>query len=352
MLIDRLLDTGAARVTEFRTADGALHDRSQTVGGSENHTCIRRLWFAKRGTAPDPGYRDNWGFFQRGHTVEDWLVGLITDALPEGYRLLYTGKDQRTLVSGRLSATPDGLLIASDGGLSAGGGEELVIEIKSLDPRSNLDTPKHQHIHQVQIQMGLFRETTKHQPERALLLYVNASDYSHIVEHQVEFDPGRYAEAKSRADRVFDTPRAADLPAEGAWDDSCRYCPFTEACGVAVVEAAPRQSYAQGTSTDLEPEDLDTLKSLVLERDGVVCEIEELTRDKKILEERIKLELRRHDLKKIEGEGWSISHSLVAGRRSLDTDALETALDEAGLDLDDFYKTGRESERLTIKVNR
>src|SRR5690606_30579618 len=119
MLIDRLLDTGAARVTEFRTADGALHDRSQTVGGSENHTCIRRLWFAKRGTAPDPGYRDNWGFFQRGHTVEDWLVGLITDALPEGYRLLYTGKDQRTLVSGRLSATPDGLLVTGDAGIAS-----------------------------------------------------------------------------------------------------------------------------------------------------------------------------------------------------------------------------------------
>ena len=345
MLIDRLIDTGAARVTHFRTADGALHDRSLTVGGSENHTCIRRLWFAKRDTSPDPGYRDSWGFFQRGHTIEAWLVGLIQDALPEGYRLLYTGDSQRTLISGRLSATPDGLLITSEG-------EAVVVEIKSLDPRSNLDAPKHQHIHQVQIQMGLFRETTEHRPERALLLYVNASDFSHIVEHQVEFDPGRYAEARNRADRVFDTPRAADLPAEGAWDDSCRYCPFTQACGVAVVEAAPRHSYAQGTSTDLEPADLDTLKSLVIERDGVACEIDELSRDKKILEERIKLELRRHDLKKVDGEGWSISHSLVAGRRSLDTDTLEKALDAAGLDLDDFYKIGRESERLTIKVQR
>ncbi len=89
-----------------------------------------------------------------------------------------------------------------------------------------------------------------------------------------------------------------------------------------------------------------------MDRDGAVCEIEELTRDKKKLEEKIKIELRHHDLKKVVGEGWSISHAMVAGRRSLDTHTLETTLQDAGIDLEPFYKTGRESERLTIKVAR
>ncbi len=42
------------------------------------------------------------------------------------------------------------------------------------------------------------------------------------------------------------------------------------------------------------------------------------------------------------------ARALVAGRKSIDTDALE----DAGIDIEPFYRTGRESERLTIKVNR
>lgn len=335
MLIDRLLDTGANRATTFTTASGGVHDRTKTIGASENYSCIRRLWFAKNAPeAENADHRPAWGFFQRGHTVEDWLVGLIRESLPDGWQLLYVGADQTTLVDGVISATPDGLLITDEG-------EEVAVEIKSLDPRSNLDSPKLAHVHQMQVQMGLFSELTDHRPVRGVLYYVNSSDYSNIVEHHVEFDPGTYSEARERAERVYNTKRPHLLPAEGAWDDTCRLCPFTNACGEAVMSALPT-----GDNTPLEPEDLDVIKALVMDRHDADVEIKALTTDKKRAEEQLKVELRRLGLNKIRGEGWDIGYTKVAGRSSLDKDALT----EAGINLDHFMRKGRDSERLTIKV--
>jgi hypothetical protein len=328
MIADRLKDYASRKKTVFVNTDGGVHDRSTTVGASESYACLRKVWFDKN----QPVESDGWGFFARGHLCEEWLVDHIRKSIPDDWQLLYAGDDQVTLKNGRLSSTSDGLLVTPD--------EDIAVELKSLDPRSNFDKPKPQHVQQMHVQMGMYREKTGHRPERGLLIYLDASDFSHIVEHWIEYDPAVYANAKRRADQVFTAPHAASLPAEGALANECRYCSHTEPCGQAVVQSYP-------TGDDAVPEDgVQTLDELVHERAGLVAEMDDLKTEKGVLEERIKVLLRQYNARAVKGDDWSVSYALIAPRKSLDTKALEAA----GVDLEPFYKEGKPSERLTIKV--
>jgi hypothetical protein len=90
--------------------------RENTVGASEVGQCARKVYFAKNsgdqvyGAAPDEDYADARGAALRGQLFEDhfWVPALRARY---GDRLLHAGDDQRTLVAGFLSATPDGVLI-------------------------------------------------------------------------------------------------------------------------------------------------------------------------------------------------------------------------------------------------
>ena len=180
-MIAEALDTYAD--TNVRVFEGREH----TIGASEIGQCARQLFWIKKEADPlhaaprNPDYVDRWGARARGSTFEDhfWLPALRTRF---GDRLKYAGSEQRTLISGFLSATPDGLLIdqptdllASHGVSDLGGDRSLVIECKTSDPRAKLDAPKPEHVFQVITQIGLFQELTGHHPEYALIAYTNAS---------------------------------------------------------------------------------------------------------------------------------------------------------------------------------
>ena len=60
--------------TEFKTESGEMHDRSQTVGGSEIGMCMRHIAFRKMGAPEDEGYENKLGFAARGKNIEDWVV--------------------------------------------------------------------------------------------------------------------------------------------------------------------------------------------------------------------------------------------------------------------------------------
>jgi hypothetical protein len=81
------------------------------------------------------------------------------------------GDQQHTFVSGFLSATPDGLLIDQPRNALAnviddiGGDRSIVVEAKTIDPRVRLDGPRPEHAYQAQVQLGLIRELTSHQPQ-------------------------------------------------------------------------------------------------------------------------------------------------------------------------------------------
>ena len=122
------------------------NDRSQTVGASEIGQCARKTYFAKNegdqvyGSSRDEAYDDRWGAKVRGSTYEDhfWYPAMRAHF---GDRLLFAGPDQRTLVNGFLSATPDGLIVGltDDERTSFGitdGSDCVDLDCKTIDPRT------------------------------------------------------------------------------------------------------------------------------------------------------------------------------------------------------------------------
>jgi hypothetical protein len=201
--------------------------REHTIGASEIGQCARKLFWTKNEGDPvcaaprNPDYVDRWGARVRGTTFEDhfWLPALRARY---GENLKYAGADQQTLVSGFLSATPDGLLIDQPAGMlesfgvpDLGGDCSLVIECKTSDPRTKLDAPKPEHVFQVITQIGLFRELTPHHPEYALIAYTDASFWDEVVEFPVKLDPAVFQNAKDRAARIMTTTAGGNSLARG-----------------------------------------------------------------------------------------------------------------------------------------
>ena len=325
------------------------HDRDLTVGASEVGQCLRKTWFAKTGVDPDPDYLDRYGAKLRGDLIEThhWEPG-IRAQLPDGVTLLFAGADQKTLVDGYLSATSDGLLVGlssdalSHHGIDDIGGDSLVVECKSIDPRVDLKEAKAEHEFQVHCQMGLIRHCTEHSPNFALISYTDASFLDDVTEFAVAFDPEIYAAAKTRATRVMTADAALDLPPEGklAGGGECRYCPHRGRCAGVTVGAIPE---------DREPLGGNALAAL-----GALVEAERVARAGKDAtarrhaeaQERIKQFLREHRTRKVEADTWSVTYFPVKGRTSLDRKAVEAA----GIDLSPFETPGDPGERLTIKV--
>ena len=325
------------------------HDRSLTVGASEVGQCLRKTWFTKNGVEPDPDYVDRYGAKLRGDLIENhhWEPG-IRAQLPDGVAFLFAGPEQKTLVDGYLSATSDGLLVGvlpdalSHHGIDDIGGDSLVVECKSIDPRVSLKDAKAEHEFQVHCQMGLIRHCTEYRPNFALISYTDASFLDDVTEFAIPFDPEIYAAAKTRATRVMTADAPLDLPSEGklAGGGECRYCPHKSRCAGVTVGAIPEDREPLGDNA------LATLKALVDEEQAARAEKDATARRLTDAQERIKEFLREHRTRKVEGDDWSVTYFPVKGRMSLNKRAAEAA----GIDLSPFETPGDPGERLTIKV--
>lgn len=325
------------------------HDRLSTVGASEVGQCIRKTWFAKNEVALDAGYVDRYGAKLRGDIIEAhyWVPGLLS-SLPDGMQLLYAGENQRTLVDGYLSATPDGLLIGVERdclahmGISDIGGECLAVEAKSIDPRVDIKVEKPEHSFQTQVQMGLLRHATECKPAYALISYVDASFLDDVREFAVPFDPNIYTVAKSRARLVMTSEAALELPPEGkiAGGDECKYCAWSSHCAhvtVAGIPQADAASLGQNAATELKHL-RDRERALDAQQDTTATEHSQACED-------IKEFLRANGVRGYRGDGWSVAWSSVKGRKTID----QTAVDAAGLDLSPYQKPGKPSDRLIVK---
>lgn len=326
------------------------HDRSQTVGASEIGQCARKTWFAKHGAPRDPEYSDGWGARERGNLIERFFwEPAVRAGLPEGARLLYAGEQQLTLQNGYLSATTDGLLtslprdaLAWAGVEDIGPGHSINLDCKTIDPRVSLNKHKPEHEFQVQVQMGLMREfATGSEPEYSILSYINASFFDDVKEYVVKFDPRIYAAAHTRARDIMEAGDPLSLPPEGkmAGGQECEYCAWASHCAAVTVAGVPKDETPLGDNAIAELKDL---------RDSATirAEIKEYwTKRHAVSVEAIKSFLREHDTRRYKGDGWSVSYSATAGRATLDIAAVEAA----GIDLSPYYKTGKSSERLTVK---
>jgi hypothetical protein len=267
--------------------------------------------------------------------------------------LLYAGTEQQTLTNEFLSATPDGLVVdqpadalAYVGVPDLGPGRCFVTEIKSIDPRTSLTAPKPEHAYQAIVQQGLFRELTEHQPEYAVVLYVNASFLDDIVEFVVPFDSDIYEHAKQRAARVMTARSALELRPEGwiAGGAECGYCPYTKACGRERVRVPNFDSGPVDAPFVAEVAHLaQAIKTLETEADNVNACLRGAQED-------LKERLRARQLRRVVADGLSILWSPVKGRPSYDNARIREAAAQAGIDLATYETVGDATDRLTIRL--
>ena len=223
---------------------GGLLDRSQYVTSSEIGYCERKVKLDKLagGGQVEPGVTktksgDDWGFWERGHNVEAWVVEQLHRGWESDWELKHTGDDQVSFADGVQSGTPDGIAF------SPCGTEFLTVEFKSIDPRTNVSRlPKIPHIDQVTQNTDLIAANTGLSPAGGLILYVDASNYKNRYPFPVAWDQEHAERLEAKAHRIMDTD-PKDLKPEGLFKDDCKYCNHTAACSRMIREERNGESY-------------------------------------------------------------------------------------------------------------
>jgi hypothetical protein len=344
---------------QFARSTGRVFEgREHTAGGSDIGQCARKVFWMKMegdpdyGAARDPDYVDSWGAWVRGSTFENavWLPAMRARY---GANLLYAGVQQQTLVSGFLSATPDGLLVRQPrtalkafGIANIGRTGEVVVECKTIDPRAGLDTAKDEHSYQVQIQLGLFHEVTRHRPEYALISYTDASFWDATTEFVIARDAKIFANAKRRAQQILLAKSASELKPEGwiAGGNECRYCPFSKACGRDRT-ALPHSN--GGTPDPAFITEITALARAAKKHEAAADASYEKMRE---VQNEIRERLRGKELRRIVSDKVCITWSPVKGRPSYDIPAIRAAAAAAGVDISRFETVGEGTDRLVVQL--
>lgn len=217
---------------------GGSLDRTSYVTSSEIGYCARKIWFDKaalrasaysptEGTSAGAEKGDKWGVMQRGHTAERWLVeNLHLSSIEE---LAFAGDLQVSFHNGVQSGTPDGVVTVN--------GRKWLLEIKSIDPRTNVaKLPKPTHVAQITQNVDLV-SVNGIDLDGAILVYVDVADYSKIYVFEFPVSEDFWAAADKladRADTIMSAKYASELPAEGIYLEHCKYCNHTGACSAVV----------------------------------------------------------------------------------------------------------------------
>lgn len=327
-----------------------VHNRDSTCGSSEVFACMRKAFFSKNDYPKDEGPEQSWGAARRGDILEEvWIAPAVANHLPEGAELLFAGKEQKTLVDGFLSATPDGLIVGLESdALSLYGVDDIlsdciITEFKTFDSRANITGPKPLHYGQVQSQFQIIHDCTDYRPEYAIIAYVNASFIDDVRAYVIKRDPAKGDAAKKRANMIFSAATPEEMPAEGKISGDCKFCPYTEQCSIATLGSVPtvkHEDMAQERSVELE--------ELLSQERELKAALTETEKKHKQTAEAIKQFLRDEGTRWANVGKFSVSYSTQAGRKTLDKDRLA---EELGIDLEPFMKEGQGFEKLTIRTN-
>jgi hypothetical protein len=337
------------------------HDRSTTSGASEVFNCFRQQVFEKRsaefGVEPDDDHDNDWGAMERGNILEDhFVVPALGSTLPAlGLDLLFAGQsNQETLVLGRNSATPDGLITgikpgkliikSKDKSVEIDVQEGCVgLEIKSIDPRANLVEERSKHHYQSQMGLGLIRELTEWKPRYWIILYVDASFISKLTPFVVEFDESIFKVGRQRAAQIweFESPQAA--PPEGKFDGGCDHCRWRKACGDATISA--------WKALDDKGEDEYTAAAVhqhVMTYLAAKKDSETAAREFEEAKQALKDALSAQGAKRVVSEMFRINWTTSPGKKYLDQKALQAS----GVDLKPFMKTGAGFDTLKVTLRK
>lgn len=227
--------------------DDGLLPREQFVSASEIGKCLRMIWFGKNVPLEQGNYMDgNWGFAERGHSHEQWIVEQLRSYEHE-YDWTYIGKDQVSFYDGNQSGTPDGLLNCEHG--------LLVVDFKSIDPRKNRNKlPVPENVDQIIQNIDLMEVCLDVDIDGGLLAYSDASNYADIIEYKINrSNPKvgeRMIELENRAETVMTATSADQLPPEGIYSGGCTYCNHKALCSATVEQTRQmREKHDKATDT-------------------------------------------------------------------------------------------------------
>jgi hypothetical protein len=245
-----VIDIAAAFDAYVKTQEKVWkQSRDLTVGASEAFDCLRKIGLRKRGKeqgyAVDDGYVMPWGATHRGNLIENGLAAPALAMIPKPIEVHHvTQSEQITFIHGKNSATPDGIMTSVPAGpvvfqyrdkkVSIDEHSGCIgIEIKSIDPRTDIREEKAKHHVQTQVGMGVANAVTEFNPSHWIIIYINASFLDDITIFVIESDPKIYKAAQNRANLIYSCEDVLKLPPEGKFDGGCDYCEFTQVCGVA-----------------------------------------------------------------------------------------------------------------------
>ena len=347
-------------------------DRTATIGGSEIGACARMVGYRKSSTPADAGYVEGGGFAARGNVMEDGaLVPVVRYAVEEmGGTLLWAGQaDQMRLVNEKrkVSSTPDGLAInmpkdalakygvkdiTNGNGRNSG---EVYVEFKSIDPRfSTAKLPKDAHVDQVNLGMGLIRDSVfedglVYEPNYAVIIYMDASDYSNITVCVAAFDAegykGQLMRAKHIMDAVAQGPQAVEtLRPEGkiAGGNDCKYCAFSKRC-LGYVAMVPKAVQVPDKKVATKIRKLAGMLRRLKDKS------DDFDKKAKVVEANLKEALATAQTKWLDLGDVKLNWSTSDGSDRFDTDAAKKKLTELGVDLKDFVKRTKPSESLKVE---
>jgi hypothetical protein len=333
-----------------RSISDPAKDRAFTLGASDIGQCSRKVFFAKHDGEWNTGYVENWGATLRGQMIEQvfWAPALRARF---GADLKFIGDKQRQFKRGFISATPDALLtnaprnILSSLGVPDIGGDCLLLECKSIDPRVKLDAPKPEHRYQAIVQLGVVRETTDYEPCFGVLAYIDASFWDNVTEFAIGFDPEVYAGAKVRATKVLTANTASELPPEGwiAGGKECEHCRFSKACGIE-RHAVP----SEGNCAD--PQFAAEMRELAITYKKRQAEVAVAETRLRASQHEIKERLRAKQLRRVTGDDFSVIWAPVKGRQGYDVKALSVPAAAAGVGVQEFETGTTLGDRLDVRV--
>ena len=321
------------------------HKRWLYVSASQIGMCAKRQGYMRErgGQELDAERPDAWGLFARGDVGEDWMCGVFDRAqLAEhggpklGLAFSAIGKNQVTIIDeiNRLSATPDGIMWI--------GAEPILLEIKTVDPRVSLAAPKPTHWRQVMFAMALMARVHSIKPKRAVIIYLDASNYANVTAFDVDFDP---IEGDALIDRAMMIHATAtdDLEPEGVFDggSECKTCDFAAQCRAAQVDRVKRAE----ASAPIDEDDLASLDDLAAQREAAAQMEGEAKRLKDSATNQIRMMLDDRGLSFAQTPGFAIRQSVTKGREACDW---RQAVED-GVDLSAYVSVGNGYPRLTVR---
>lgn len=325
------------------TFDGKELNRSEFLTSSEVAQCLRKSFYEKTSKAR---VFDNNGYAERGHAIEAWLVDKLRHLHLSTVTLMYMGADQRSFYDADLglAGTPDGLLYFPNGG------EYVLVEIKSIDPRTNKNAlPKRKHLYQVQQNMMLVAHCLGIVVEKAVLLYIDASDVFDQHEFIIEYDEDMVNEVHDRAATLWAAHDAEDLPAEGLVTGDCDNCKFTGQCS-GLISRMKALEKAGASPFFGHPADLldDGEVKLVQKWLDMYDAEKEMTPKLEALADQVKaLAVAKGSTLSVDGR--MVRVTTMEGRTGADKDAISALAEKAKVDVASLYKTGKPFLTMTVK---